>query len=212
LLFIIYYYFLFLIYYYLFLKVYGGEEFDDENFPENPHETKKERKERLGKEKREKDLADKKEKEREAKEKKERESNEKKEKGRLIKEKKEKEKEERMKLGKICALLMATMLSVSPSISQFAFPYSLHLILRLSLLLPVPLSAQEVKEKKEASELKAKSVDISRWGSHARYQTTLYCTGQAALQVAQNTTLAALPLPALCTRTAHTVLHCIIPH
>ena len=83
----------------MFYQVYGGEEFDDENFPENPHETKKERKERLGKEKREKDLADKKEKEREAKEKKERESNEKKEKGRLIKEKKEKEKEERLKLG-----------------------------------------------------------------------------------------------------------------
>jgi hypothetical protein len=78
----------------------GGEEFDDENFPENPHETKKERKERLGKEKKEKDIADKKEKEREAKEKKEKEVSEKKEKGRQLKEKKEKEKEERMKLGK----------------------------------------------------------------------------------------------------------------
>ena len=82
------------------IKVYGGEEFDDENFPENPHETKKERKERLGKEKKEKDIADKKEKEREAKEKKEKEVSEKKEKGRQLKEKKEKEKEERMKLGK----------------------------------------------------------------------------------------------------------------
>lgn len=81
------------------IKVYGGEEFDDENFPENPHETKKERKERLGKEKKEKDVADKKEKEREAKEKKEKEVSEKKEKGRQLKEKKEKEKEERMKLG-----------------------------------------------------------------------------------------------------------------
>ena len=32
-----------------------------------------------------------------------------------------------------------------------------------------PITAQELKEKKEVSELRAKSVDVSLWGSHARY-------------------------------------------
>ena len=85
--------------FFLLVQVYGGEEFDDENFPENLHETKKERKERLSKEKKEKDIADKKEKERETKEKKDKEINEKKEKMRLLKEKKDKEREEKLKQG-----------------------------------------------------------------------------------------------------------------
>jgi hypothetical protein len=80
------------------IKVYGGEEFDDEHFPDS-NETKKERKERMEKEKKEKDLSEKKEKAREGKEKKERELSERKEKVKLLKEKKEKEREDKVKVA-----------------------------------------------------------------------------------------------------------------
>jgi hypothetical protein len=84
-----------------------------------------------------------------------------------------------MKLGNRCMIFLLHDIDISISISicpLSPYPYSLHLILPLSIPIPPLLSAQEVKEKKEASELKAKSVDISRWGSHARYCTTLHYT------------------------------------